>query len=144
MRRKTNTEATIFNKYKNPVTKLVDWRRTILRNVHWEDSKAVNVITSGLSTADSVTVFIWDGVDAEGKEYIKPKAFASLPPDMAGRYWTITQGSDRMIKGVVYDDIPPLTIEALVAKYDDCITVKSVDRMDYGIRSMYHWEVSGS
>ena len=138
------TPVTVFNQYKNHDTGSMEWRKTILRDAHWEENKAVNVINSGLATADAVSVMVWFSVDADGKRYLPQKQYAALSPEAANRLWTFTQGVDRLIKGAIDDDIPPMTINEIVAKYDSCITIKSVDTMDYGRKHMQHWEVSGS
>ena len=94
----------------------------------------VNVINFGLAI-----------VDAYGKRYLPPKQYAALSPDAVGTHWTFTLGVNRMIKGVDDDDdISQMTINEIVAKCDSCITIKSVDTMDYGRMHMQHWEVSGS
>ena len=144
MRKSINTPATLYNYHKDPVTKEEGWYRTVLYGVHWENNKAVNVITSGLSTADGVTIFIWDDVKTDGKEYVSPKKYASLPSNMIEKYWTLEEGKDRMITGIVYDTTSPVIIDRFVSKYDDCMTVKSVDRRDFGSKRMHHWEVNGS
>lgn len=139
-------KATLFNQYKNLETNAVEFRRTLLSGerrpgkpaVHWENNKATNVIASGLTTADAVNVMIWFSVDAEGKTYLPPKAYAALPPEALDQHWTLAP-QDRLVKG----DVPDAPINDIVALYDDVTTITSVDTMDYGSPAMQHWEVSG-
>lgn len=134
----TNTIATLFNQYKNYETNAVEIHRTLLNAVHWENNKATNVLTSGISQADSTCVMIWFSVEAEGKTYLPPKQYAALPPDQVGKHWTLAQ-QDRLVKG----NVPDAPINDVVAQNDDVITITSVDTMDYGSPAMQHWEVSG-
>lgn len=142
--------TSLYNRYENHETGKVEWHRTLLSGtrsggkpaVHWEDNKAVNVITSGLASADAVTVMIWFSVEAEGKTYLPPSEYAALPPTGVDGYWTLTQGQDRLLKGKGPEIDADKTISA-VAQRDGCITITSVDTMDYGHPRMHHWEVSG-
>lgn len=140
---KTNASATIYNYYKRPDSK-IEYRPTVLSAVHWENNKAVNVIASGLTTADAVNLMIWFDVDAQERKYLKPKEYARLSPDEAYGHWTITQGQDRIVKGTIENAAVLDNVKSIVDTYDDVITVKSADTVDYGPRSAHHWEVSGS
>lgn len=142
----TNTTATLYCRYHNPETNADEWHRVVLDAVHWEENKAENVIVSGLSSADAVTVYVPIMVRADGgaKRYVEPKRYAALSPADAASCWTMTPGKDRMIKGIAPETVPPLSISEITARYDACITVKSVDTRDYGNKHMQHWEVSGS
>jgi hypothetical protein len=142
---------TIYNHYRDPCTGAEGWLRTVISGrrdnglgaVLWEDSRAANIVDTGLANADRVNIFIWFCADAQGKQYISPKRFAALPPDQAAEYWTLQTGEDRVIKGVAEEEIPPYTINDVVKRYDDIVTVSSVDRLDYGSAHTRHWEVGG-
>lgn len=143
--------ATIYNRYQNAETRKEEWRRTVLSGrravggghaVHWENNRATNVITSGLAAADAVSVMIWFSVTAEGRTYLPPMEYAALSPAEVGRYWTMTPGHDRLLKGVGPAVDGDITIGKIAAR-DGCITITSVDAMDFGRPHMHHWEVSG-
>lgn len=141
----TNTAATLYNEYVNPDTKRKEWRRTELDAVHWENNKATNVIASGLESADSTFLMIWFSVQAsDGRTYLPPKQYAALSAAEVDRHWTLWPMHDRMIKGIVPGPAVVETLADMDKAYDDLITVKSVDTMDYGSPSMKHWEVSGA
>lgn len=141
----TNTAATLYNEYTNPDTKRKEWRRTELEAVHWENNKATNVIQSGLASADSTFIMIWFSVTTtDGRTYLPPKQYAALPADRVDSHWTLLPMHDRMIKGIVPGPAVAESLADLDKEYDDLITVKSVDTMDYGSPAMHHWEVSGS
>lgn len=138
----TNAQATLYNRYVDPATKKERWLRTALLPVRWEDNRARNVLRSGLANANGVDIIIWRTVASEGKVYVEPKQFATLPPEEVEKYWTLTPATDRMVRGIVPDE--PVQISELVTKYDSVITIKSVDTVDYGRPHMHKWEVSGS
>jgi len=142
---KTNTTATIYNRY--IVSGAERYQRSALAAVEWENRKAANVIQSGLIAADSVRIFI---PFTFGMSYKKPKTWAALSTKTG--YWTLAVG-DVLVKGTVTDEIhdavvsPPsaaFTMTDLKAKYDDVVTIKSVDTIDYGSLSMRHWQLGAS
>lgn len=140
---KVNTDCTIYNTYRNEMTGLIEVRKVHLSGVFWEAGKAVNVISSGLADADAVLVFIPLTVEAEGKQYVDPVGYASLAPEQADLYWTLTEGADYIIRG----DAPAVTTqkelkEVLTAFYDS-FKISTVDPKLYGSRRLQHWEVSG-
>lgn len=142
--------ATVYNQYENHDTGKVEWRKTPLSGtrrggkpaVHWEANKAVNVIQSGLTSADAVTVMIWFSVEAAGKIYLPPAEYAVLSPAEVDLYWTLAQGKDRLLKGEG-PEVPDASAMTAITRRDDCITITSVDTMDYGAPHMRHWGVSG-
>jgi hypothetical protein len=127
---KTNAAVTLYNKYGGE-----NYQRTVIERVHWENRKAVNVIASGGNIqADAVLVLV---PEDEGANYLKPKAWAA---SRNGK-WTLKPG-DVMVRGVVTDEISPtFTISKLKEKYDDVVTISSVDSMDMARRGS-HWMVS--
>ena len=138
----TNTAATVYNQYRNPDTRGVAWHPTILRFVHWEASRGANIITSGLASADGLLVLIPFAVDAGGKTYLPPLQYAALPLEQVSHHWTMTEGTDRIIKGDMdnFDALPD--IKPIVAM-DHCYTITAVDIFDFGREHMRHWEVYG-
>jgi hypothetical protein len=132
---------TVYNKYIS--SGLEKYQRTQVVDVEWENRKASNVIKSGLLAADSVVIYI---PFSRGTNHLDPKAWLAA---RTGK-WTLAVG-DVIVKGLVSDEIhdavvsPPsaaFTITSLKAKYDDCVTIKSVDTFDMGSLVMQHWKVS--
>ncbi len=131
-----NADLTLYNKYIDPATKTEKWQRGAILDVYWENRKAANVIRSGMLEADSVRVFI---PMARGANYLKSKAWQALATK-TGK-WTLQVG-DVMVKGSVSDAISTsFTISDLRAKYDDVVTIRSVDTQDVGSVELQHWEV---
>jgi hypothetical protein len=144
----TNCDLTIYNKYTDPTTRTEKYQRTVVVAVFWENRKAANIMRSGLLEADAVTVHI---PFARGTDFVKPIAWQALTTKTGS--WTIQVG-DVIVKGAVTDEItdavtdpkthvvtPAFTMTDLAKKYDDVLTIRTVDTMDYGSQNMWHWEV---
>jgi hypothetical protein len=133
----TPHDMTVYNAYVSAGSTL--YQRTQVTGVKWENRKASNVIKSGLLAADSVVVYV---PFERGTNYLKPKAWTVLT-SKTGK-WTLKEG-DYLVRGLVTDEISGgFTITALKAKYDDVVSIKSVDTMDAGSTIMHHWQVGGS
>jgi hypothetical protein len=105
------------------------YTRHEINGVFWEDVKQSNIIKSGLSTADSVKVFIPVG---------------SLPGEIK-----FTTGKDLIVKGGVdfeVDNTSQQTISAslktMKETYDRVVTVNVVDDKLYGSPRMQHIQLS--
>lgn len=132
-----NASITLYNYYRNNETSQEEWHIKHLNPVHFEPRKADNIINSGLSTADSLLLYVWFSVDAEGKTYLQPKEYAALDPVDVVDYWTMTPMKDRIVKGNVSD-----IMQDAVSKYDEVFTIQNVDTKDFGSQHMRHWEIS--
>lgn len=136
---KTNSDITIFNKHVDPTTRGEVWQRTQIVGVTWENSKAANVLRSGLIEADKVAVYI---PYARGASYLSPRAWQALSVK-TGR-WTL-QAGDVLVRGLISEDIDAdYTISNLKAEYDDVMVVRSVDLMDAGSQALWHWQVGAA
>jgi hypothetical protein len=128
---------TLYNKYIASGSE--KYQRTVIPAVAWENRKAANVIQSGLLAADSVVVYV---PLAMGADYLKPNAWNALT--IKTGKWTLAIG-DVLVKGTVTDEIiTGFTMTDLKAKYDDAVTVHSVDTMDIGSLAMRHWQIGAS
>lgn len=120
------------------------YNSVILRGVFLDLNKRSNINRSGLSDADSATLFIPFSVNAD-KEYKTPKAYEALEDKSA--YWTLyDDGNDSgadcyFIKGEATEDIYPFSTAR--AKHDYVYQVSSVDLRDFGSERMRHWQVGG-
>lgn len=121
---------------------------TILNGVFLDAVKAVNVRTSGLESADAVSLFIpfsveaVDAVTGNPKSYLQPQEFwAATDEDRAG-HWTLSVegngGETFFVKGE--HDEPVNVARAL----DESYNVTKVDMKDFGSARMQHWEVGGA
>ncbi len=133
-----NTDITIYNKYTDPTTRLEKYQRTVVSDVVWQGTKAASAANGGLLASNSVTIYI---PFALGTQYVKPIAWQALVTK-TGK-WTLREG-DVIAKNSVTDEIttsPVFTMTDLKAKYDDVVTITSVDTMDQGSPNMQHWQV---
>jgi hypothetical protein len=119
---KTNTAITVFHKSINPTTRSEAWESSQIVSVWWEDRKAANVIRSGLLEADSVAVYL---------------PYTEQMPDI--------KPGDVIVKGLVMEEISSsFTISDLKRAYSSVVTVRSVDKMEYGSQALWHWEVGAA
>ncbi len=89
--------------------------------VMWQDSKAVNTISSGLQTADSANIYI----PKRGTDY----AF---------------RVGDYLVKGIVPEEITDsFKISDLQKKYLHTVRIMSVDDQDFGSPLLQHWRIGG-
>ena len=134
---RTNTAATLYNVYYNIATKANLYKRTVLPAVEWENRKASNVLrTGGNIAADIASIFI---PITPSVDYLAPKAWLALV-DKSGNF-TLQEG-DILVKGEVADELSAAFLPtALKAKYDDVLTISSVDTFDFGSASLHHWKV---
>lgn len=122
---------------------------TIIRGVLLEASKAANVRTSGLESADAVNLYIpfsapaVDGVTGAAKRYVGAQEFWRAD-DKSG-LWTLSTdgngGTTFFVKGEVVE--PDMTEQAIEMAYDDVYKVTKVDMKDFGSADMQHFFVGG-
>lgn len=126
----TNTKMSIFNKYTNPTTKNVVYKKHLIDEVFWDDSLGIN-LNMGYEKADKVNVFIpFDKNDMSG--YVEPKQYT-------GEGWTIQNG-DFIIKG----DVAETQVSGIKdLKSYECLEVTVVDIKDFGSYNMQHFEIRG-
>jgi len=137
---KTNCQATLYNKYIVTATRAEAYQRTVLNAVYWENRRAVNRIASGGDIkADKVLVLI---PFVLGTNYLEPIAWQKLVSKVGK--WTL-QAGDMIVRGAVTDEITGLfTMSDLKKKYNDVLSISSIDTMDAGSERVRHWEVSAS
>ena len=124
----TNADCTVFNRYLDKTEHVEKYKRTVLRGVFWDETRAANVVTGGLNNADAATVLIpfRDG-------YCPPVDWEKNAPEG----FTLRPG-DRIVKGeIVFSG----TMAELSKQFDSALTITGVDVCDYGSSDMQHWEV---
>ena len=97
----TNADITIYNQKSNPVTKLTEYVRTQIRNVHWYTDQKTSVDQAGVHSADIYKIRIPEE-SVINEQFIDRSEWMRLE-DTTG-YWTI-QNDDLIVKGLVDDDI---------------------------------------
>ena len=92
--------VTVFNAGVDPATGDGVWRGTVLRGASWRrsDACAVDAARGGLTAADRSVCRIPADVDAGGKRYADPLAYAAAA-DPEG-LWTLA-GGDVLVRGEV-------------------------------------------
>lgn len=129
-----NADITIYNRYYDNSIGADMYKRTVIKEVNWQNKKTGTVSNNGLLLADSTLIFI-DKLE----NYISPKKFAKLQPSEMGDYFTFQIG-DKIVKGEVEFEITgikPCRISDLENEFDDVIDVKSVNPLSE------HFEVEG-
>lgn len=97
----TNADITIYNQKSDPVTKLTEYVRTQIRNVHWYTDQKTSVDQSGVHSADIYKIRIPEEsvTDRKFLDYSEWKQ-----SEETDGYWTI-QNDDLVVRGLVDDDI---------------------------------------
>lgn len=126
----TNTKMTVFNKYTEPFTKDVSFKKYEIENVFWDDSLGIN-LNMGYDNADNVNVYIpFDTNDMSS--YVEPKKYN-------GNGWTLQKG-DFIIKGSVAEN-EVSGIKEL--KQYEVFELTVIDKKDFGSDNMQHFELRG-
>ena len=102
---------------------------------HWQESKASNVVKSGLQNADGIIVYIFvEGLDDELKSVLESRRNAA---------------QDIIVKGecnFTFDNSTPQaaaqSLKTLNAEYD-VHTVMHIDKLLYGSPDLQHFKLSG-
>ena len=127
----TNTKMSLFNKYTEPFTKNVSFKKHVIENVFWDDSNGVN-LDHGYDKADKVNVYIPKDKN-DMSEYVNPKQYN-------GSHWTLNNG-DFIIKGEVQES-EVSGIKDLSAY--EVFTITMVDDKGFGSPNMQHFEIRGN
>ena len=129
----TNTSMSVYNKYTDE-EKNVIFKKHLIDNVFWDDSKGININT-GYEKADDVNVFIPKSQN-NMSGYVEPKKYKGL-----NNTWTLENG-DFIVKGNV-EESSVTSIKELLKKYDNVFTISLVDDKDFGSANMQHFEIRG-
>lgn len=148
---RTNTACTIYNRHE--CDGVVRFNRTVLRAVHMEPLQGMRFQTAGAAQLGSGLVCIPFAVVAESKRFIDAKAYAALKANETKNYWTLADGSDYIVKGIVpafAEPEPPAQaptdeerMKALKKEQAFMYKIVEVKTQAFGARSMQHWEVIG-
>lgn len=126
----TNTNMSIFNKYTEPFTHNVVFKKHLIDYVFWDDTKAVKQ-NDGYDKDNKINVYVPKDIN-DLSEYIKAKNYN-------GTGWTIQDG-DFIIKG----DVPETEVSGIkeLSQYETFI-IKSFSDKDYGSENMHYFEIKG-
>lgn len=137
---RTNAYLTLYNK--RVVNHKEVYQRVQLQGgVMWENRKGRNVLASGGNiAADQAAIYIPMSIVG----YLPPREWQGLSDesgDEDAELWTLQVG-DVIVRDLVDDELTDdFTLSNLKAKYDDVLTISSVDTMNAGSPQMHHWQV---
>ena len=92
-----NDTITLYNRRFDPEEDCDVYGRTVIRGVHWFNSDATTVDSTGLKAANKVTIRIPTDADFGGKVYLPPKQYATT--DDPAATFTLAAG-DLVVLGV--------------------------------------------
>jgi hypothetical protein len=133
MSMRTNTSATLYNKYRFGNTDY--YQRAVLSAVEWEARAAHQGTNDRAANSDTAIIFVPMTIDG----YLNPRDWQAL---VSKSGWTLQVG-DVLVKGTVGDVLQDVvkTLSELKNTYTDVLVISSVDTFDMGSLSMRHWEV---
>ena len=137
----TNADITVYNRQFDKAQDKYIYLRTYLKGVNWQDSKGIRIAESGVVSDDRTRIFIPLDVDAEDKQYKKPKTYKRM--DDKSLFYTL-DNEDIVVKGVIDFDLtgnPGENVSSLQAKYDDVMVITKVIDNRYGSRTIQHFEL---
>lgn len=137
----TNADITVYNRQFDKEQDKYIYLRTYLKGVNWQDSKGIRIAESGVVSDDRTRIFIPLDVDAEDKQYKKPKTYKRM--DDKSLFYTL-DNEDIVVKGIIDFDLtgkPGENVSSLQAKYDDVMVITKVIDNRYGSRIIQHFEL---
>lgn len=132
-----NDTITLYNRRFDPEEDCDVYERTIIRGVHWFNSDATTVDSTGLKAANKVIIRIPTDADFGGKTYLAPKQYTGT--DNPATSFTLAAG-DLVIFGVGADGLRPAAIHDT---YSEAATILQVTDNRRAPRGP-HWKVIGS
>lgn len=129
----TNADITLYNRYYNKNIRLDEYRRTVIRGVHFYVDNKVTVTTEGLRSADVYKVRIPVSADSGGAVFVSAR-------DYKGEWgtWTL-QADDYIVRGVLETEIERPA--ELHKEAEQVFRITSWSDNRFG--SLPHWRVGG-
>lgn len=132
-----NDTITLYNRRFDPEQDCDVYERTIIRGVHWFNSDATTVDSTGLKAANKVTIRIPVDADFGGKAYLLPKQYAATDDPAAA--FTLAAG-DLVVLGVGTEGLHPAAIHDT---YSEAATILQVTDNRRAPQAR-HWKVVGA
>lgn len=132
-----NDTITLYNRRFDPEQDCDAYERTVIRGVHWFNSDATTVDSTGLKAANRVTIRIPMDADFGGKVYLPPKHYADT--DNPAAAFTLAAG-DLVVLGIGAEGLRPADIHNA---YFEAATILQVTDNRRAPRGR-HWKVIGS
>lgn len=139
-----NETITVYNKYTDPVSRLITWHRHVVDGAFWKNIG--NKVTIDKITLETDTIICRIRKD---EKFLPKYEWLKLPNDEMDNYFTLSRG-DILIHGEVDDEVDEYTngykSTDLVHKYKDlqgCLTIDEVTINTDGGRGNEHYLVRG-
>lgn len=131
--------VTLYNHYRE--AREDKWQRSVLRGVQIRRKQETAATENGLKLYESVSISIPVSVDAGGRHYIEPSAFASA--GQREKYWTLNASTnlDVIVPGACAKELTEEFTLASLQKDAGFVTVKAV-RDNTLRRYLKHWKVT--
>lgn len=130
-----NADITIYNRKTNKETRLDEWKRTVIKGVHYFVDNKVTVGEKGMFSADVHKIRIPEEVEVADK-YLSPDKYLTV--EDRTQYWTL-RNDDIVVRGVCNIDIEkPADLKAQGIEY-----CKIVSWSDNRRGMTPHWRIGG-
>lgn len=114
-----NSDITIFNKYYNKDLERDCYKRTVIKDVDWQEKIESDLQDKGLKVETNVNIFL------DKENYISPKKFRGLDTTERDKYFTLDVG-DYIVKGIVSQEINSFT--ELEKNFEDAVSILGVSK----------------
>lgn len=129
----TNADITVFNSFLNHVTRLKEWKRTVIKGVWFHSDNKINLTDKGVASADVFKVRIPVSADFGTSLYVPPNEYKG-----DSGTWTL-KNDDYVVHGELASDIEkPADLQALSPQY-----FKITSWADNRFGGLKHWRIGG-
>ena len=139
-----NETITVYNRYSDPVSRLVTWHRHVVNGAFWKNIGNKILIDNVSINTDTIICRI-----RKDEKFLPKYEWIELPNDEMDNYFTLGRG-DIIIRAEVDDEVDEYTngykATDLVKKYKDlqgCVTIDKVTINTEGGRGDEHYLVEG-
>lgn len=132
----TNADITLYNHYYNRTTRLDQWKRTVIKGVHFYVDHRTAVGDNGVNLATTYKIRIPDHAEYDG-DYVSKKEWVESGTDVAGK-WTLQNG-DLIVRGICEEEIEkPADLTSSGIRY---CRISSWSDNRFG--GLPHWRIGG-
>ena len=140
-----NSTLTVYNKYTDPITKIITWHRHVISDCFWKYvGEKVHINNTIIETKDIICRI------PKRDDFMEKYKWVELPNDEMPKYFTLGE-NDVIINGEVTDEIDEYTAghrsSDVVKKYkalQGCMTIERVAINVGGGRGNEHYYVKGT
>ncbi len=133
---------TLFNKVQNESGE-VNYRVTVITGCLNRIVFADNKYDHGTQNGNSTHLYIPLSADTQNKSYISPDKFARLSEEEQSAYYTFSAENDFYAVGEVYFENYGKIKTADVKESANVYKITAAELLQFGSKSLWHWEVTG-